>query len=1000
MSLIDRILRMAVILFFLCPTISQALTVDKAEMGGSEIRVEGSNAAPNTTVNISSLEDLVSTTSDGGGDYRAEQAGFSSSDCQITVSDGVDSVATSLSGCTPTAPPPPPVNQSPLANAGPDLTLFDNNSDGLESALLDGSQSSDPDGNIVSWVWSEEGVTLASGQNPTVILALGIHTVDLTVTDNAGATASDTLIIAIETAQPPALPARGPDTILESNQVHEGSFDPPLMGASVASAGDVNGDGFEDVVVGALGWETPGGLFDEGAVFVFLGSANGIVGTDPTNAHAVIQATQPGSEFGTSVSGAGDVNGDGFDDIIVGAPLTNASDFVVSGAAYVFLGSPAGISATSPADAHAVLESKQIEGHMGRSVSGAGDVNGDGFDDVIVGAGLFGEPFNPPIPNQGSGRQGAAFVFLGSPTGIVGNEPANAHAQLVPWADGTPSQPGAGFGMSVSGAGDVNGDGFDDVMVGAPFWNRARIWPGLDTGDPPEEGAVFIYHGGPAGITGTNAANADTRIESNQLEAFLGNSVSDAGDVNNDGFGDIIVGAFGFPAGDPLLVAEEGAALVFLGGPGGITASDPSGAQTIFQGTELAEWVGRSVSSAGDFDGDGFDDVIVGARVFPGSLNSEGAAYVFRGGLSGILGSSLADAYFKITSNRAGGNLGGSVHGAGNIDGDARSDLILGVPGYSGGEHLEGAAFIYQGTPSTNPPNQVPVANAGADATLVDSNNDGSETTIVDGSASFDADGAVTVYEWREGVNLLGSTASITTPPLAIGDHTLTLTVTDNSGASSSDSMQIRVITGVPNQDPVANAGQDQTVADDDGDGFATVTLDGSASTDPDGSIVDYIWREGTTILGTGVTLTLPLAVGIHTIFLQVNDNTGAGSQDSVVVTVTEGGAPPPAQGNVTISGPSTANRGETVSFTVTLNNTGSVSITNAELYLRFSPVNLVKNLNPAGAVPVTDVPAGGSVSVTWNGRADRNLTGAVTGEAFSGGISLGTANMSLTVVK
>ena len=132
---------------------------------------------------------------------------------------------------------------------------------------------------------------------------------------------------------------------------------------------------------------------------------------------------------------------------------------------------------------------------------------------------------------------------------------------------------------------------------------------------------MFLYHGGPSGITGTNATDANTRIEGNQLGAFFGSALSAAGDVNGDGFADIIIGATGYPAGDPLLSSQEGAAFVYLGGPTGIFATDPTQAHVSFQGSALAEWLGRSVSSAGDYDGDGFDDVIISARTYPGQFD-------------------------------------------------------------------------------------------------------------------------------------------------------------------------------------------------------------------------------------------------------------------------------------------------------------------------------------------------------------------------------------------
>jgi len=993
-----RAARVTVALFvsFFFMASASAISIKKAQMSGSTLSVEGANAVNNSAI---SVDGRIAGSADGKGQYRFSVAAYSSTSCIVQIGDGLSSASLAVASCSPVLPPP---NSAPVANAGADVAISDTDGNGIEQVTLNGLSSTDPDGAVTAWVWAENGVQIGSGATAALSFAVGTHTVQLTVTDNLGASAVDTVVISVlipSPPPPPALSPLAPDAILESNQGYSGSFDPAEMGWSVDSAGDVNGDGFEDIVVGAPGWDAPGGLFDEGAVFVFLGSVNGIIGFDPSTAHAFIQSTQANSEFGSSVAGAGDINGDGYDDILVGAPLTDASGLIVSGAAYIFRGGPQGITATSTLEADAMLESKQLEGHFGRSVASAGDVNGDGYSDVIIGAARYGAPFVPPIANQGSGRQGAAFVFLGSATGIVGNQPANAHARLVPWADGTPSQTLASYGFSVAGAGDVNADGYDDVLVGAPTWNQSRSWPGLDTGNPPKEGAVFLYHGGPAGITGTNANDANTRIEGNQLEAFFGNSVAGAGDVNNDGYADIIIGSVNYPAGSPLAVSQEGAAYVYLGGPAGVVATGPEHAQAAFHGTEPAEWLGRSVSSAGDYDADGFDDVIISARVYPGSLNNEGISYLFRGGVNGIVGSGLVDAYARITSNRTDASLGFSARSAGDIDGDGKADIIVGVPGYANGQIEEGAAFLYQAAPSALPPNQAAVANAGPDMTLVDSDGNGLELATLDGSASFDVDGIIMSYEWREGASLLGLSA-ITQTLLATGNHLITLTVTDDQGGRSSDTVLVRVITGLPNFPPTANAGPDQSVTDDNADGMATVTLDASASSDSDGAIVSYHWTEGATRLGTGPIITLPLTVGVHNILLLVTDDNGSGAQDSVLVTVNQAIAPPSlAQGVINMTGPALTQRGNQVTFSVTLTNTGSTAIAQTELVLAVSPASLVKNLQQSGGL-IADIPVAGSVTRSWSGSADKQGSGSVTAQALSNGVTIDAVISSINVTK
>jgi hypothetical protein len=259
------------------------------------------------------------------------------------------------------------------------------------------------------------------------------------------------------------------DTRLTAAESLPGVF----FGYSVAGAGDVNDDGYEDVIVGAPFYDL-GRLRDpennEGAAFVFLGSAAGIADGDSSAAATQFESNQLGAYMGYSVAGAGDVNGDDYADVIVGAVLYDAGE-IDEGAAFVLLGSAAGITDGDPSTAATQLESDQETAKMGQSVAGAGDVNGDGYADVIVGAYRY---------DAGEIEEGAAFLFLGSASGIVANgNPANADVQLES------KQGWAWLGWSVAGAGDVNDDGYADVIVGAPSYSAGEL----------KEGAAFVYLG-------------------------------------------------------------------------------------------------------------------------------------------------------------------------------------------------------------------------------------------------------------------------------------------------------------------------------------------------------------------------------------------------------------------------------------------------------------------------------------------------------------------------
>lgn len=453
------------------------------------------------------------------------------------------------------------------------------------------------------------------------------------------------------------------DARLESDQVLS------RFGHQVASAGDVNGDGYADVIVFADWFDA--GQANEGAGFIFHGSAAGIASAGALSADTQLETDQldPSVNGGSgSAAGIGDINGDGYDDVAIAtARYDNAESN--EGAVFIFLGSPTGVADGNPTTAHARLESNQAESYFGSSVAGAGDVNGDGYDDLIVGALLYeGGSFSDA---------GAAFIYLGSASGMADGDPSTADTRLVA------NVYNAHFGVSVASAGDVNGDGYDDVIVGADFINLGEV----------SEGAAFIFHGGPSGIPDGDLATADTQLEANQEGTFFGNSVSGAGDVNGDGYADVIVGAFRYEAGE----TDEGAAFVFLGSATGVADGNPSTAHAQLEGDQANSSFGRSVSGAGDVDGDGHSDVIVGAQSYAVGGIQVGSAYVFLGSPDGIASGTPMTADRAVEGQQQNENFGLSVADAGDVNGDGLSDVIVGALSHTAGQNNEGAAFLYLG---------------------------------------------------------------------------------------------------------------------------------------------------------------------------------------------------------------------------------------------------------------------------------------------------------------
>ncbi len=343
-----------------------------------------------------------------------------------------------------------------------------------------------------------------------------------------------------------------------------------FFGRSVAGAGDVNGDGYADVIVGAYGYIT-----NTGRAYVYHGGPSGL------SASLAFTATDAATNdlFGWSVAGAGDVNGDGYADVIVGAPGYIAA----TGQAYVYHGGPSGLSASPVFTATGEIANN----FFGVSVAGAGDVNGDGYADVIVGADGFSEPF--------TANTGRAYVYHGSPSGL------SASPKIVATGEG----PDDFFGYAVAGAGDVNGDGYADVIVGA-------------YGYITNTGRAYVYFGQPVGLSAASVLY----VSGSAPENYFGTSVAGAGDVNGDGYADVIVGADGYSS-------DTGRAYVYHGGGDGLRAF-PAFTAT---GEATNNNFGFSVAGAGDVNGDGYADVIVGAF---GYSSNTGRAYVYHGGPGGL----------------------------------------------------------------------------------------------------------------------------------------------------------------------------------------------------------------------------------------------------------------------------------------------------------------------------------------------------------------------------
>ena len=462
------------------------------------------------------------------------------------------------------------------------------------------------------------------------------------------------------------------------------------VGWSVAAAGNVNGDGRPDVIVGAPFASVNGKM--SGAAWVIFGQSRpttvtlSYVGLPPSEGF-LIKGAAVGDQAGYSVSGAGDVNHDGFADVIVGAPYA-AGLVPGSGYAYVLFGgsSPSTVTLSNnalPASVGFLINGVAAGDKAGWSVGGAGDLNHAGFADVIVGA---------PAANATGAHSGAAYVVFGRKSAATVNLSntglASSDGFLIKGAAA-----GNQAGESVAGAGDVNGDGFPDVIVGAP--QAAGLVPG--------SGNAYVVFGKSSPTTVTLSNNALPASEGFLINGVAagdhaGWSVAGAGDVNGDGLADVIVGApFASTNGQAtgaayVVFGRKSAATVNLSNSG-LAASDGF----LLKGAAANDYAGYSVAGAGDVNGDGRADVIVGAPAPEPIGKSVGNAYVVFGqsspatvNLSNI-GRPASNGF--LIQGAAGDLAGWSVAGAGDVNGDGRADVIVGAARAQGNVPSSGAAY-------------------------------------------------------------------------------------------------------------------------------------------------------------------------------------------------------------------------------------------------------------------------------------------------------------------
>ncbi len=442
------------------------------------------------------------------------------------------------------------------------------------------------------------------------------------------------------------------------------------VGYYMNGVGDVNADGCEDFLIGTFHNRTNG--YDAGACYLLLGNRSNIWGLNRPLAYsdARFLGKEAYDAFGYWISGRGDLNKDGYDDMIIGAPAGNKKGGLKPGKTYIIFGKQNpdwGYDFVPDDQADASYIGENPFDHCGQSLSIVGDMNGDGYDDFIVGS-----PYN----DDGGTDAGKVYLILGRSAGWSRDMPVSgAAASFI----GSDSLGLAGY--SCSCAGDVNGDNIPDFIIGAPDDREAGI----------HAGKVYLIFGRPQINWGIdfNLANADVQFLAEKANDQAGWSLADAGDVNGDGYGDLVIGAWGSNDGG----IKSGKAYLILGRSSWPAKMSLSNADASFYGEFSWENAGWSVSGVKDHNEDGYDEILIGAWHNKAAGYDAGKMYVIYGKSEGWqknvwLGS--IQEYF--TGERDGDYAGYCVAGA-DMNGDGLGDFLTSATYNS--ERGEWAGEIY-----------------------------------------------------------------------------------------------------------------------------------------------------------------------------------------------------------------------------------------------------------------------------------------------------------------
>ncbi|MBC8172538.1 MAG: FG-GAP repeat protein [Chitinophagales bacterium] len=428
--------------------------------------------------------------------------------------------------------------------------------------------------------------------------------------------------------------------------------------------------------------------------------------------------------FGFWICGRGDLNGDGFADVVIGAPeYSNTEE--KEGAVFVYYGSASGISETPDWSSFGGQELAKY----GRCVSSEGDVNNDGFDDLLIGA----SEYDAPLKDEGK-----AFLYLGSEDGL---------SESYAWTYES-NRKSAKFGDAVSIVESINDDDFDDVVIGAKAWDDFEVLGAVDETLASKAGKFWVFEGYEDGLSEIPSMECVGPT----TDANLGVSVDGAGDVNGDGYGDINIGGYIFLIGDGMICTFHG----------GAEGCDNIPDFMAVGGAEDTSFYAVNLSTAGDLNGDGYSDVVIGMpRYDTYGVYNAGKLQIHYGSASGL----TPEISTMLGEGQYNERWGYNVNDAGDLNKDGYDDLLVTAKNYSPSGDIDdsvGRGYLFLGSPNGPSPEAVwtfegeSISGVGTNITAAgDVNGDGLDDVLLSGdgyTGDYFGEGAAYLFYGREQV--------------------------------------------------------------------------------------------------------------------------------------------------------------------------------------------------------------------------------------------------------